>query len=222
MYDKPISYSGKSLYDQCPRKWHSAYILGQREPPHPKAERGVQYHAILEDFFNGKIAYPVADKVLAPWTAYMTHLFALGAEYMGRAEGEIACDEEWQPMAFDDPSAYARGKKDYDYRVPQEDVLHLKDWKTGRIYDDHVKQGQFYAAISPPAELVIPEFVYLDHPLVTKSWEYDRAEVQEIRKELADQIAIIRHDEKWSPTPGDHCRWCKKNWRFGGDCTAAP
>lgn len=217
MYEKAVSYSGLSLYKQCPLKWHSAYILGQREPPHPKAERGVVLHKMLEDFFNGVTPYPIADKALKPWWRFMEDLKMKPGMV---AEGEIGCDANWKPMAFDDPAAYARGKKDLHWI--DRDTLHLKDWKSGRIYDDHEQQGEFYAAISPDYDEVTVEFVYLDHPLVTKIWEYSRSDVDEIRKGLAEDIQILRMDTKWEATPGDKCTWCKKNWRQGGDCTKAP
>lgn len=222
MYDKPISYSGKSLYKKCPRKWHDAYILGNREPPHPKAERGTALHLELENYFRDKTPYPTASKVLAPWQGYMSTIYDLGKIYSGEAEGEIACDSNWKPLAYDDPKAHARGKKDYSLFRPTDSVLRIWDWKSGKIYPEHKLQGQYYAAISPDADLVVPEFAYLDIPLHTEASEYTRSQVDEIRKELDDEIAIIRMDNEWRPNPGDECRWCKKNWRAGGDCTAAP
>lgn len=214
-YNKALSYSGLSLYKACPLLWHEHYVLGIREPSGAAADRGTRLHQLLEDFFNGA-PYPSGDKDLRPWQDYMQKLKAAG-NYT--AEGEVAVDAQWQPVGFDAGDAYFRGKKDLD--VVEGAILTLYDWKSGKIYPEHVDQGKAYACLTPGHEKYVARFVYLDLPLHVQEWEYSAAEVEDFRGEHTQIIEEIRHAEEFKPTPGSKCQWCKKSWRRGGDCKRA-
>jgi hypothetical protein len=208
MYDRPISYSGMSLYNKCPKKWAHAYIHGNREPSGAAAERGTALHDLLEKFFKDLGPYPTGNSCLTKWQDYMKNLKAQGLV----AEGEVAVFEDWTPAKFDDPTAWARGKIDGELEK-------VYDWKSGKIYDDHWMQGLFYCAMKDKREA---DFVYLDIPLHVESFAFSADEVQDARGQIDDKIRIIRADEEWRPTTGRECNWCKLSWRNGGDCTSAP
>jgi hypothetical protein len=215
-YDKAISYSGMSLYKQCPKLWHDSYILGNKSPSGPAAERGTRLHDALEKFFKGEFIFPVADKTLAPWERYMKTLM----RFEPSAEAEVAVDQFWRPVAFDDPGAWFRGKKDLDVRTSIR--KHIFDWKSGKIYPDHVQQGKAYVALDPEDwDEYVVKFAYLDIPLHVQKWRYTAPQKLEIRGEIDQVIEVIRMDEEHRATPGDKCQWCHKSWRRGGDCTAA-
>lgn len=213
-YDKAISYSGLSLYRKCPKKWHRAYILGVRDPSGPAAERGTRMHSDLERFFLGA-PYPSGDKALAVWQDYMTAL----KSFAPSAERELGMRSDWTPCGFEDDDAHVRGKTDLDFE--HDGILHLHDWKSGRIYDDHVLQGEFYVALSPDYDDYTVRFVYLDQPLVVKEWKYTLADRDNIREALDEEISVLRADEEWKGIPGDHCHYCPLSWRQGGDCKRA-
>lgn len=209
MYDKPISYSGLSLYNKCPKKWAWSYILGNREPSGAAAERGTMLHDLLEKYFKDLAPYPTGQSCLVKWQPYMKELKDCGLV----AEGEVAVFEDWTPAKFDDPMAWARGKIDGE----TDDVY---DWKSGKIYDDHWMQGLFYCAMRDKR---YAHFVYLDIPLHVESFAFSTDEVQDARGQIDDKIRIIRADEEWAATPSQReCGWCKLSWRNGGSCTSAP
>lgn len=214
MYEKPISYSGMSLYKQCPKKWHNVYILGNREPSGKAAERGTMLHDLLEKFFQGIGPYPTGEPCLAKWEPYMSALKARGLV----AEGEVAVNEAWQRAEYGDPSAWFRGK------IDGEVVNEIYDWKSGKIYDSHVNQGKAYSALSASDdEQKVVRFVYLDIPHHVEEWTYSRGQIQDIKGGIDQDIQIIRLDEEWLPTPSQkECGWCKLSWRNGGACTSAP
>lgn len=214
MYEKPISYSGKSLWDQCPKRWHDAYVLGNRQPSGPAAERGTRLHQMLEDYFNGA-PYPSSDKALAPWQPFMEKL----AERSPVAEGEVAVDRTWTPTSFDDPSAYFRGKK--DLHIEEGSKLVLFDWKSGGIYPEHHNQGEAYIALSPGYGEYEVHFAYLDQPLVVHSTAFTVDDRDEIVAELTEQIEIIRTATEYPATPSRKCAWCHLSWRRGGPCQKA-
>lgn len=215
MYDKPISYSGKSLYGKCPLLWADNYILGNRRPSGAAADRGTYLHELLESFFNGA-AYPSGNRALAPWQPFMEKL----ATYNPTAEGEVAVTKDWQRCDFNDPQAYFRGKKDLD--IEAGNALLLFDWKSGKVYDDHHRQGESYCALSPGYDKYVTYFVYLDIPFHIQRWEYDGAQVEMITQDLIAEVEVIRNATEYPATPGDHCRYCHLSWRNGGNCKRAP
>lgn len=214
MYSNPLSPSGLKLYKACPRKWADVYINGNRQPSGAAAQRGTDLHNMLEDFFNGA-PYPSGNSCLAKWQRLMEGLAATDCS----AEGELAVNMAWEPTTFSDPNAYYRGKMDLDYEAG--DVCNIFDWKSGKIYDDHVFQGKSYAAMKRGFKLYKVNFVYLDHPHVIKTWEYTAPEVDQMRIDLSTDIDRCRKDEEYLATPGDECKWCHLSWRNGGDCKRA-
>lgn len=215
MYTKAISYSGKSLWKQCPHLWHDAYVLGNRGESGPAAERGTRLHNLLEDYFNGKIPYPSADKCLAPWQGYMEELAARSPV----AEGEVAVTREWQPCGFDEPHAYFRGKK--DLHIEEGRKLVLFDWKSGKEYPEHPEQGKAYVALSPGFDEYDVHFAYLDNPLVVKSWSYTAEDRLQFVEQITEEVEAIRNATEWPAIPNDKCCWCPKSWRKGGPCKRA-
>jgi len=212
------SYSSISLYEKCPLWWKHVYVLGNREPDKPAALRGTELHFKLEEFFLGKGAFPHGDKVLRPWQRFMENL----TKYSPEPEAEIAVNSHWLPCAYDDPDAYAKGKVDLRYTV--DGVRHILDWKSGKVYPDHPKQGRMYMALEPDDwDAYETEFVYLDIPLHTVPSAYARGAKQIETVKLINTIEIINHEETYAPTPSHNsCQWCPLSWRKGGHCRAAP
>lgn len=218
MYEKPISYSGLKLFEKCPRRWYDQYVLGNRYPSGPAADRGTQKHTLLEEYFTGAIAFPHGDSCISPWHDYMSALLARNPV----AEGEVAVRRDWSPCGFDDPTAYFRGKK--DLHVEDGSILELYDWKTGKMYPEHVEQGESYVAMSDPKyEEFIVRFAYLDMPHVVKEWRYARKDQIILREKYTNKVEIIRNATDFPPKPSEkNCDWCHLSWRRGGNCEAAP
>lgn len=216
-YSKPLSYSGLSLWKQCPRRWAYQYVEGHREAPGPAARRGTMLHEKLEDYFRGS-PYPLGDSTLAPWAKYMEALLDQALE----PECKLAVLDDWTPTDFDDPKALARGAADGRQFETFDDTLYIYDWKSGREYDTHEAQGKMYMAMDWAVwERCIVRFVYLDNPLVVRDWTWFPADRDETREQLAEQIHIVRHATEYPETPGDHCNWCPLSWRKGGECKRA-
>ena len=217
MYEKPLSHSSLNTYRQCPRKWYYRYIEGLKEAPGKAAERGLVLHSRLEEFFLGA-PYPAGVKELRPWQRFMEALTI----YAPQPEKELAVNKEWEPVDFEDPLAYFRGKLDLTYE--DQNWVNIFDWKSGKIYqDDHDRQGISYVALSAPHRNYRTHFVYLDLPLVVHAATYSASDrVVEIG-ELIEQVERVRLDETYDPTPSYNvCKWCQHSWRNGGPCRAAP
>jgi len=220
MYDKPLSYSGLSLYKRCPRAWHHTYVLGNRTPPAKAAMRGTKLHEALEAYFNGGL-WPESNDTLRPWKAFMYDLATL----FPTAEEQVAVDYDWEPTSFDDPMANLRGAFDLSY--VHENCLYIVDWKSGQQYSTHVDQASMYAVLGratyPQVDKVVASMVYLDTPKVLSTWTYEPTLLDEIEEDIEEQVLIVRSDEEWLPKPSHNgCKWCPLSWRAGGSCDKAP
>lgn len=215
-YTKPIAYSGLEIYGECPLRWADQYILGNKPPQRTTADRGVDMHTSLEDFFKGG-CYPSADKVLRPWQPFMEGLNAKPHT----AEGEVAVRADWTQCGYWDKEANYRGK--YDLKIEEEPrVLDLFDWKSGKIYPKHEAQGLSYCAMEPGEyDVYRAHFVYLDAPCHVETREYPASKVETQRVKISQNIEEIRSATFFPPKPGNHCRYCHKSYKLGGDCRAA-
>jgi hypothetical protein len=195
-----------------------ALRLRSQRPPHPAAERGVALHLLLEEFFKGS-SYPSGNRTLAPWQPFMERL----RTFNPHPELEVAVTKDWSGIEYDHPEAYLRGKLDLAFS-DNNDVRHLFDWKSGKVYPDHESQGKTYVAMDhTDPEAYEVRFVYLDQPGLIKSWIYTPRHRQEERHLLVEIIETISEDKTYEPTPShDGCRYCPLSWRRGGNCTRAP
>ncbi len=218
-YDKPMSYSGLSLWRECPRKWFHRYKEGYYEPPGPAAVRGTEVHSDLELYFAAEEGQEVQmkhHKILTPWLRKLSEFYGLGAE----PEGEVAVDSNWKRVAWDSPDAYFRGIIDLRWR--DENVVHILDWKTGRIRANHVYQGEAYVALEEDADDYRTHFAYIDHPTIIHTRPYTDSERHAFQQKIGEEIEEVRNARDYPETPGNGCRWCALNWRSGGPCKKAP
>jgi len=217
-YDRPLSYSGISLYKKCPRAWKDAYIDGNRSVPGPAAMRGTELHKRLEDYFTTG-EYPMADRVLRAWMEYMGGLAG------GSPEQGLAIDRDFWACDFDDTWAYVRGN--VDLIIDDGELIKIYDWKSGKEYESHAFQSEIYAMLAyfnyPASHKVEVTMVYLDQPHHTVTRTYDDYNIDDICKDVTILVDAITLDEEYAPTPSnDACRFCPLSWRKGGSCDKAP
>lgn len=204
-----------SLYLRCPKLYKYRYTLGVKEPENPKAKRGTDIHAALENFFLGR-PYPTTSKVLNYWRRYFENLKI----YDPTPELEVAVDKDWNQVYFDDPAAIVRGKIDLTY--VKDGIRHIIDYKTGRYYDSHIAQGKAYVAISPQEVGYATHFVYIDAPTTVMSNTYTPEDRQYEKERVIRLVNIINSDDEFTPTPSEaSCRYCHLSWRNGGQCRDA-
>ena len=219
-YDKPLSYSGLSLYKRCPRAWKHVYIDGNRSAPAKAAMRGTRLHEALEQYFNGGL-WPESNETLRPWKAFMYDLATL----FPTAEEQVAVTHDWEPTSFDDPAANLRGA--FDLSHFHEGTLYVLDWKSGQQYSTHVDQANMYAVLGRAVHSNVREvsvsMVYLDTPKVINEWRYEPTKLDDLEAGIEDQVLIVRSDEEYLPTPSHSgCKWCDLSWRRGGSCDKSP
>lgn len=135
-------------------------------------------------------------------------------------EHKIAVDEHWKVCGWEDPNAYMRSVIDLKYVVSPLSVVNY-DWKTGKIYDDHVDQKTLYAVIvsaeHPEALEIRSIHVYVDLGKNTEQ-VYHRDQIPAMRARWNQRIESVAEDREHIPSPGYHCRWCGYSKIVGGPC----
>jgi hypothetical protein len=104
---------------------------------------------------------------------------------------------------------------------PQDGVVYVYDWKTGRIYDDHSDQRELYAlqafAKYPEAKKVQAEHVYLDSN-ERRAMLYHRFEIDAIQKRWDLRFKKLEEATEFPYNPQPGCQWCPYSQAKGGPC----
>lgn len=190
-----------------------------KEPPAPAMERGEKLHLVMEDAIrNGPQSLPKTLQSFAPRVDELRAQSGIEVEQMW------AFDSDWQPCdAKDYDRVWLRMKLDF-FGFIKPTHAHVVDWKSGRIYPDHMDGMLLYAL-----------GVFLRHPKVRKttvSLEYldqkegndediPRRNMDAIRSTFDKRVIPLMTDDEFKPSPGRHCGWCSFNPSRGGTCDAA-
>jgi len=211
----PWSLSQYNLYKKCPTAYKFRVVEQRADPAGPAAARGTDIHAQLESYLaTGK------------WSGNIREFTRLKAEDMRAqtyvAEMRIALNSEWEPVEWKDPTAWVRGVVDA-FRCAVEEI-NMGEWKTGKVYDDHVNQRRLYLVLAlsmfPGVQRAKIETIYADqdHAQSSELAREDLTAEQEYWKEAAKPML---QDTFFSPRPGVHCRWCTFSREKGGPCQVA-
>lgn len=198
---------------ECPAKKRYRYDERLPTPKSPAADRGTEYHRIIESAL-GELTVPVPAE-LDFYAGYLARLRNLGA----KAEHKFAVDRSWVPTEWDSPNAWVIGVA--DVWLPSVPTAHVQDWKTGKIYDDHHLQGEFYSVALlgsvPEAHEVRATFIYTDlHKEQNRT--YSRDKLVGLRDRWTARVERMERDTDCVPTPHLGCRWCPYSKAKGGPC----
>lgn len=207
------SYTKIKMYMECPAK--KRYKYDERIPVerNAAAQRGVDYHASIEQAIGGSEA-PLADG-LDFYSGYLQRLRSLGAQ----AEFQWAVSRDWTHVGWDSEDAWLIGVA--DVWLPSVPTAHVQDWKTGKIYDDHHMQGEFYTipmfTSNPEIQQVKATFIYTDLRK-ERTRNYTRHELEDLKRRWKARIDRMENDTECVPTPSMSCRWCPFSKAKGGPC----
>jgi PD-(D/E)XK nuclease superfamily len=159
------SLSKLGTFTKCRRRFLYSYIqhLKGTEQPRGARERGVDQHAHIERYFTDSTPLPADLASYTPWFDMLR-----GLEH--HAEMQLAMLAGWVPCAWEDPAAWWKGV--LDLLVLHGRTAWVFDWKTGKVYPDHVDQKELYAIATFKAYEDIEEIeawhLYLDLGKKTK------------------------------------------------------
>lgn len=209
------SLSKLGTFEQCGAKYKYQYIDRLPRPTNASAQRGVDTHAMVELFVKGEL-----DELPAHLDFYSGFLRGLRSIAGVEPEAKLALSETWECRDWDAPEIWWRGVLDL-LIPPQSGTVHVYDWKTGKIYDDHEDQRQIYALAAiakyPDAHEVKATHVYLDlQKNVTQT--YHRDQMQALRDTWTRRFKALELASEFPHNPQFKCRWCPFSKVNGGPC----
>ena len=214
-----VSYSGMSLYGQCPSAFHRRYNLREKTPsgdgaPSEAMLRGTRVHKGVEDFLLGN-----EDELPEEAEGFRGLFYAIRDERDASPEQRFCFDDDWGATTFGDASGKVRGMLDIAYE--HEGVCYIFELKTGKIYEDHSKQRNLYSLagllLYPDAREVRCSLVYLDGGL-EKSVVTPRKREETWKHYWDQKINACQPPQEYKATPSWKCKWCEYNADKGGTC----
>lgn len=210
---KRWSYSSLSTYQQCPAKWKFSYIDEIPWPSSPAMTRGTRMHKMAEDFVTGAVdAVHSEIKKIGP---LLQILKGQGA----KTEAVWLLDHTWKPTTL---SSEVWVKAIVDVHHDKDNVLYVKDHKSGQMYDDHRNQLELYGIIGlcvyPEAKRVETSAIYMDTGYEGMEGSIIRPMLPKLIEKWDKSARIMMTDEVYEASPGRACNWCPYAKGKGGPC----
>jgi CRISPR/Cas system-associated exonuclease Cas4 (RecB family) len=204
------------MFKKCGQQWAYRYLhrVPDPQPKPPAAERGTSIHDLWEQLLKGEIdEFPDEFDGLKMYNEFALMLREKGA----MPEVEFRLNESWEPV---ESGGYVRGFIDI-LVLPGPPTMYIYELKTGREYDDHVFQRQFYGtaalAIKEDYETVKVTGVYLDQGRNVEN-EYHSKMLTTYKYFWDSKFELMEKESTHVPNPGPHCRWCPYSNDKGGPC----
>ena len=214
----PISYSRYGTHLKCGFKYDLTYIQKIKttpQPPSPAMERGSLLHNSAEDYVLGKI--PELHPELKPYGQW---LHSLRENYDCKPELKWGITLDWQFTEFDDDQAMARGIWDLLIKTPEPE-LSIKEYKTGKVYQEHSEQRELYAmaglVMFPEYDSAECETVYFDK-VTSEATTVTREQLPALKEKWEQRFHMMGLKESWIPNPNWTCRYCEHARDQGGIC----
>ena len=215
-----VSYSGMSLYGQCPSAFNRRYNLKEKTPssdgkPSEAMLRGTRVHKGVENFLLGE-----ADDIPEEAESFRGLFYAIRDERESEPEKRFGFTDDWSETTFGDTqTGSVRGMLDIAYE--HDGVAYVFELKTGKIYEDHQKQQNLYSLagllLYPEVREVRCSLVYLDGG-IEKSVVTPRKREDTWKHYWRKKIVACQPPQEYKATPSWKCRFCDYNVDKGGTC----
>lgn len=224
------SYSTYAQYIKCPLSVCFEKIKKIRiaEPPNPHFEKGNRVHEAADAYITGKGRAPKLIPELAKSDKVGAAL-AMFRKAKAAVEIEWAFTKEYMPTSWFGGDAWLRVKTDVCLDTAKPPLVHITDWKTGKMYDEHRQQRSLYALAGLRlAELgrlaggskdvkLVAEHLYTDTGF-SATERYGAKDLNPLKREWADRTKQMLSDTKYPAKTGFHCRYCRFRKSAGGPC----
>lgn len=224
------SYSVYTQYINCPLSVCFEKIKRIRiaEPPNPAFVKGNMMHKFAEEFVGVK---EKKAPVIIPELAAVTKKLQLFRKLKAKVEADWAFTKDWLPTRWNDwDNCWLRIKVDAVAEVKKpEPLVHIVDWKSGKIYEEHKQQRSLYAlaamqlidlgtlADGDKKTKIIAEHAYTD-TTQTAIEEYTMKDFKPLKAEWMRRVEHMMSDTKYPAKTGFKCRYCKFRKSNGGPC----
>jgi len=212
------SYSRYAMHDGCPYKFKLKVLMKMKEPSNYAMERGTAMHAKGEQFLLGKII-----GVPPEYKKFKDEI--KGIKKAGATpEADIFLNKQLEivPEGFKG-RWWFMAKIDADVNMDETEAVEI-DFKTGKYYDSHIKQGEVYAwskfCASPKVQKVYVEFWYLDSGEIYTA-EYERKkDFKKLNTTWLNNAKVLFADTTFKKKKSWMCKNCHFSSKNGnGPCT---
>lgn len=207
------SYSRYATYEECPAKAKYKFIDKLPDPGNEAMERGNTIHKLAEDYTKGKI------KKLPPELLRFKDDFEELKRSKPIVEETLAFTKDWKQTRWDDWTGCAVRIKT-DAMCLDGSTLYIIDHKTGKMREGYDSQLSLYAMggmLAYDIKLVNTQMWFLDSGDRVEK-EFKATELTKLMKEWDKRTAPMLNDTRFSPKPGNGCRWCPFSKSKGGPC----
>jgi hypothetical protein len=204
------SYSKLKNFETCPKRhYHYDIARDVKEPESAELQFGNALHKAYASRLAKGIPLPATFARAEPMLARLAS--APGKKYV---EQKWAIGSTFQHAPWSGPAAWFKTIVDFGLHRPDQQVISIFDWKTGKVKED-TTQLKLMAAVSfihfPTVQRVKAALLFTEHDHVEKE-EYVRADQREIWSEMLPRVKELRaanEQHNFPPKPGFLCRkWC--------------
>jgi hypothetical protein len=211
------SFSRWNTYTTCPFRAKCKFILKLPEPQSEAGARGDDVGKAAEAWLAGaQDTMPVEAKGLQQPMEELRKLPLL-------VQQEWAFTVGWQPTGWFDKDCWLRIKTDVVAKA-SETRAEVVDGKTGKVRDEHKIQLDLYAVgafckYENIDEVRVRLFYYDQNTIAPENGKlYERSDLPMLKRQWLNRVAPMLRDDKFVPTPGNHCKWCAYRKSKGGPC----
>lgn len=222
---KSWSFSRWNEYEQCPLRAKLKHIDKVPEgPKNPAAERGQDIALRTERYMAGAVSK------MPPELAPLAKDYQRVRKQPGlKVEMQYGFDRQWNPVPWDDwNNCWLRAKMDLHYSYNKGRGLFIIDNKTGKFRDDkneeYMLQTELYAVTGaqqfPQVDEISVQLYYSDFGIKFPEQPkvYTSEEAQSLIPVWNTRTKAMFADSRFTPRPGDHCRWCPYSRNKSGHC----
>lgn len=221
------SYSVYSQYMKCPLSVCFDKIKRIRivEPPNPHFEKGDRVHKACELYISGSGKAPV----VIPELKAVKDKLVFFRKARAAVELQWAFTKNYLPTSWFASDAWLRVKTDVCLNTASPPLVHITDWKTGKVYDEHRQQRSLYAlaglqlvelgqlAGGSKDTKLTAEHLYTD-TTQSATEQYAMKDLKPLKREWASRIQQMMTDTRYPAKTGFHCRYCRFRKSAGGPC----
>lgn len=236
----PWSYSKLSAWEKCPLQARLQYIDKIPQPPSAAMDAGNAIHKSLERYVKKEASIEDVREACARWGKYLSATAEKEVQKIRTAypkHEENCVENKWGFSLTDAGLVKCKTwfENDVWLRAVADVVLHTKtlttvyDYKTGKVYPDHEKQGLLYAwavlSAYPEVKKCEVKFLYVETGQLSK-WRYTRSlgwKGEAATAYWGRKVAAMNADTEYKATPNKFCNWCayqKYCPERGGKCPA--
>lgn len=224
------SYSTYSQYIKCPLSvcFEKIKKVKIQEPPNPHFEKGDRVHKAAESYISGAGKAPKLIPELGGSDKVRERL-SMFRKAKAAVEIQWTFTKTWLPTSWFAGDAWLRIKTDVCLDTVKPPLVHITDWKTGKVYDDHKQQRSLYAlgglqlvdlgqlAGGSKDVKVLAEHLYTDTGFEATE-QFAMKDFAPLKRQWMERIKQMMSDTKYQAKTGFHCRYCKFRKSAGGPC----